>query len=49
MKFLGLIIAIGVLAVLFWKMPAKYNHGTTWFYVGTVVGGSYLLLVRPFK
>jgi uncharacterized membrane protein YeaQ/YmgE (transglycosylase-associated protein family) len=52
MKFMGLIVGmVGVVVagVLLWNVPAKYNHGNTWFYFGTVVGGAYLLLARPFK
>jgi hypothetical protein len=52
MKFMGLItgIVIAVAACAFvWKAPAKYKDGSTWFYFGAVVGGSYLLLARPFK
>ena len=52
MKFMGLIVGVfGVIVagVLLWNVPAKYNHGNTWFYFGTVFGGAYLLLARPFK
>jgi hypothetical protein len=50
MKSLIVSIALAAgAAMFFWKAPAKYKDGKTWFYVCSVVGGSYLLLVRPFK
>jgi hypothetical protein len=45
---LAIVLAAGV-GVFFWKAPPKYKDGTSLFYFAAVVGGSYLLLARPFK